>query len=156
MKKFLLSIVLLVAGYSVSMAQSASSAFSSGDNLFSVGIGIGTPYLGSGYSTSLPVNPTISYEKGITDAISVGGTLSYASSKYGFNDGYGDAYSFKESLVYVGVSILTSAVISIFTAVLVLVTLWKRLATARAPIQPGQAGLASVCLRGESIIFNRK
>jgi len=101
MKKTLLIIFLLMAARTISVAQS-SSAFSNGDNLFNAGIGIGTPFFGSGYSSSLPVNPTISYERGITDQISVGAQLSYASSKYSFDDGFGDDYSFTESAVYVG------------------------------------------------------
>jgi hypothetical protein len=83
------------------MAQS-KSAYSNGDNLLNIGIGFGSPYFGSGYSASLPVNPTVSFEHGVTDAISVGAELSYASSKYSYNI-VGSAYSFKESATYIGV-----------------------------------------------------
>jgi len=76
-------------------------AYSKGDNLLNVGIGIGSPFFGSGYSSSLPVNPSISYEKGITDAISVGGQVSYASSKYKVNYP-GSNYTFKENAFYIG------------------------------------------------------
>jgi hypothetical protein len=106
MKKTLLSLILLAAIHLAGMAQtaksSASEAFNSGDNLLNVGIGLGSPFFGSGYSSSIPVNPTVTYEKGVTDAISVGGTVSYASSKYDFS-GFGSAYSFTENAVYVGV-----------------------------------------------------
>ncbi|MBO9675892.1 MAG: outer membrane beta-barrel protein [Sphingobacteriaceae bacterium] len=96
MKKQLLFIALFIFSVSIVNAQSKSS-FSKGDNLFNIGVGIGSPFFGSGYSSSLPVNPSISYERGVTDAISVGGQVSYASSKY---DGYN--YTFKESAVYIG------------------------------------------------------
>lgn len=76
-------------------------AYSKGDNLLNVGVGIGSPFFGSGYSSSLPVNPSVSYEKGITDAISVGGQLSYASSKYKVNYP-GSNYTFKENAFYIG------------------------------------------------------
>jgi hypothetical protein len=85
------------------MAQSSSVAYNSGVNLVNIGIGVGTPFFGSGYSASLPVNPTVSYERGITDAISVGGQLSYASYKYSFSDGYiANNYSIKYSATYIG------------------------------------------------------
>ena len=102
MKKILLSILLLAAVSTVSMAQSSSSsssAFNNGDNLFHVGIGVGSPFFGFGYTSSFPVNPTISYERSVTDVISVGGTISYASSK--FNDN--GFVAFKESATYIGV-----------------------------------------------------
>ena len=97
MKKQLMLFTLGVLATVATMAQSKSS-FNKGDNLFNVGVGIGSPFFGSGYKSSLPVNPSISYERGVTDAISVGGQLSYASSKYdgGFN------YTFKESAIYLG------------------------------------------------------
>jgi len=97
MKKQLLLIAVLILGAIDGMAQSKSS-FTKGNNLFNVGVGIGSPFFGSGYESSLPVNPSISYERGVSDAISVGGQLSYASAKYdaGFN------YTFKESAIYIG------------------------------------------------------
>jgi len=83
MKKTLLSIFFLLAIYSTGKAQ--SSAYNGG-GMLNVGIGIGTPYLGSLYTSSIPVNPTISFEKGIANGISAGGELSYAGSKiYGIN-----------------------------------------------------------------------
>lgn len=98
MKKQLLFIALFMLTALAGMAQSKSS-FAKGDNLLNIGVGIGSPFFGSGYTSSLPVNPTISYERGVTDAISVGGQLSYASSKY--ESGISN-YSFKESAIYIG------------------------------------------------------
>ncbi|MGO4878060.1 outer membrane beta-barrel protein [Pedobacter psychrotolerans] len=76
-------------------------AYGKGDNLLNIGIGIGSPFFGSGYSSSLPVNPSVSYEKGITDEISVGGQVAYASSKYN-SDFPGSNYSFKQNAFYIG------------------------------------------------------
>ena len=84
------------------MAQSKSSgSFSNGDNLLNVGIGIGSPFFGTGYSASLPVNPSISFEHGVTNEISVGGQASYASSKYNYSLS-GSGYTFKENAAYIG------------------------------------------------------
>lgn len=80
---------------------SSLRAYSKGDNLLNLGIGIGSPFFGSGYSSSLPVNPSVSFEKGITDEISVGGQLAYASSKYDVNLP-GANYSFKQNAFYIG------------------------------------------------------
>jgi hypothetical protein len=99
MKKQLSLITLFILITLAGMAQSKSASFNNGDNLLNIGVGIGSPFFGSGYKASLPINPSISYEKGITDAISVGGQLSYASSKYNFDNGVS---GFKESAVYIG------------------------------------------------------
>ncbi|SDD78293.1 Outer membrane protein beta-barrel domain-containing protein [Mucilaginibacter pineti] len=102
MKKRFLLLLLFGAISSVTYAQQQTTAvYNKGDNLLNIGIGLGSPFFGSGYSSSLPVNPTISYEKGITDEISVGGQLSYASSKASFSY-FGSGYSFKESALYIG------------------------------------------------------
>ena len=82
------------------MAQTKSTSFDKGDNLINIGIGVGSPFFGSGYKASLPINPSVSYENGITDVISVGGQLSYASSKY--DDSFNSNYSFKENAIYIG------------------------------------------------------
>jgi hypothetical protein len=99
-KNLLLTLVLAAVVGSAAFAQS-KSAFSKGDNLLNLGIGLGSPYFGSGYSSSLPVNPTVSFEHGITDAISVGAEVSYASSKYSYGI-LGSNYSFKESATFIG------------------------------------------------------
>ncbi|HWD87205.1 MAG TPA: hypothetical protein VG367_03695 [Mucilaginibacter sp.] len=101
MKKYLLTALLIAAISSLGMAQSKSS-FNNGDNLFNVGIGLGSPFFGAGYSASLPVNPVVSFEHGITDAISVGATASFASSKYGYSI-LNTNYSFKETAIFIGV-----------------------------------------------------
>lgn len=100
-RNLLFTALLIVMGSSLAMAQS-KQAFNNGDNLLNVGIGIGSPYFGAGYSASLPINPTVSFEHGITDAISVGATASYASSKYNYNL-VGTPYSYKETATYLGV-----------------------------------------------------
>jgi len=100
MKKQLYFIAFFTLISYAGMSQSKSSSFNNGDNLVNIGIGVGSPFFGSGYKASLPINPSISYEKGVTDVISVGGQLSYASAK--FDDDFDSGYSFKESAVYIG------------------------------------------------------
>lgn len=97
MKKQLLFIALFGL-FALAVKGQSKSSFNKGDNLFNIGVGIGSPFFGSGYSSSLPVNPSVSYERGVSDAISVGGQVSYASSKY--DGGYN--YTFKESAIYIG------------------------------------------------------
>lgn len=102
MKNFYLTIVSLLFAIA-GMAQSSTKAYSEGDNLFNVGIGLGASYFGSGYSASLPVNPAISYERGITDEFSVGGELSYASYKYSLSDLFlTTPYTLKFTATYIG------------------------------------------------------
>jgi len=79
----------------------SNNAYSKGDNLLNIGVGLGSPFFGSGYSSSLPVNPSISYEKGITNEISVGGQVAYAGAKYKVSVPGAD-YSFKQNAVYIG------------------------------------------------------
>lgn len=125
MKKQLFVMAVFMATSVIAMAQSASKgkvspkakvereskvsaknttsirAYGKGDQLLNVGIGIGSPFFGSGYAASLPVNPSVSFEKGITNEISVGGQLAYASSKYDLNTA-GANYSFKQNAFYIG------------------------------------------------------
>lgn len=100
-KNLLLTALLFFTITSTTLAQS-KLAFNNGDNLLNVGVGLGSPFFGTGYSSSLPFNPTVSFEHGISDAISIGAMVSYADSKYGFAVP-GEAYSFKESATFLGV-----------------------------------------------------
>lgn len=104
MKKLLLllaAIVIMTTAGTAAFAQGGS--YNKGDNMLNIGIGVGSPFFGSGYSSSLPVNPSLSFEHGVSDVISIGGQLSYASAKYSYDYGiYADASSFKESATYVG------------------------------------------------------
>src|SRR5580704_4364611 len=102
MKKTLQIIALFTLVATYVNAQPKSAAFNNGDNLINIGIGVGSPFFGTGYSNSLPVNPTISVEHGFTDQISAGAQISYASTKYNYSY-VGDPYTFKESATYVGV-----------------------------------------------------
>ncbi len=91
MNKFSICVLFVL----FAMAVSAQNSFTKGDNLVSLGVGLGSPYWGSGYSASFPLNPTITIEKGITNEISIGGTLSYSSSKF-------DYYDWKFNAYYIG------------------------------------------------------
>lgn len=102
MKKQLLTLCAILMIGTIVSAQEGS--FNKGDNLINIGIGLGSPFFGSGYSASLPINPSVSFEHGVNDVISIGGQISYASAKYTYN-GYGyydESFSFKQSATYVG------------------------------------------------------
>jgi len=77
MKKLALS---LAAMFTLSLCK-AQGSFSGSSKLFSIGVGVGSPFFGSGYKQALPVNPTINFEKGVSDNISAGASISYAGSK---------------------------------------------------------------------------
>ncbi|HVT84097.1 MAG TPA: outer membrane beta-barrel protein [Chitinophagaceae bacterium] len=57
-------------------------AYGKGTSDLNIGVGIGTFYWGSGVTNTLGVNPTLSYEYGVSDKFSVGGHLSISSAKY--------------------------------------------------------------------------
>ena len=82
MKKIIL-LVIVVAAISTAHAQS----FKKGDKLLNIGIG-----LNSYYSSGIPLNA--SFEVGVTDDISAGGSLDYLSTSY-LND-------FKFTAIYIG------------------------------------------------------
>lgn len=73
MKFFSLSTLIVFIGLTASAQQ--NGGYSKGDNLVNVGIGIN-----SYYSGGIPFGA--SYEKGITDDISVGGNFDYLSHDY--------------------------------------------------------------------------
>lgn len=79
----LASFVFMAAAQS-SERKSSERAFNKGDKFLNLGVGVGTPYWGGGYSSSLPVNPTLTYEGSVDDEISAGVTLAYGSSKYSY------------------------------------------------------------------------
>ncbi|TKC12932.1 hypothetical protein FA048_04760 [Pedobacter polaris] len=69
---FLLTFLTFI---SIASIAQQNGAYSKGDNLLNIGIGIN-----SSYSGGLPIGA--SYEKGITDDISVGANFDYLSNKY--------------------------------------------------------------------------
>jgi Outer membrane protein beta-barrel domain len=80
----------------VSFAVQAQSAFNADTKLLDVGVGFGSPFWGSGYKNSLPVNPRISFEKAVDEQISAGVSLAYSSSKYDYKSiGLNYAYKLK-------------------------------------------------------------
>jgi len=102
MKKLFLLVALTAIIHMKSNAQSADANFM-GTSILSAGIGVGSPFFGAGYSNSFPVNPTISYERGVLDQLTVGGEFSYASSKFSYNDGFSsDNYTITYRAIYVG------------------------------------------------------
>ncbi len=89
MKKILI-LVLVLSTMANLFAQ--SKGYQKGENLLNVGIGVN-----SYYSGGIPIG--FSYEKGISDVISVGGNIDYLSHKYK----YGQGLSNKFTSLYFGV-----------------------------------------------------
>lgn len=79
MKKQLL---LVVITFQCVWAFSQKSAFSKGDKILDINIGLGSPYWSSGLRKTLPINPRAGIEVGVTDEISVGGSVAYSGAKY--------------------------------------------------------------------------
>jgi len=86
MKKFILIIAIALGSFEIASAQS----FTKDSKLLNLGVGFG-----DGYTTGAVGIPpiSVSFEKGITDKISVGGIAGYAASKY-------EAYGFKSEYSY--------------------------------------------------------
>ena len=62
-------------------------AFPKGTSIINAGVGFGDPYWGAGYTSSIPVSPTLSFDHAITGklgigTIGVGGIVAYGASKY--------------------------------------------------------------------------
>jgi hypothetical protein len=105
MKKFWILSILLLAVVTVSVAQQkqpstdCEGAFSKGTNIIGVGVGVGDLYwVGSGYTSSFPVNPTVTWDMSITNKLGIGNIgvglmLSYASSKLDEGGGYTYTYT---------------------------------------------------------------
>jgi opacity protein-like surface antigen len=71
------------------IANAQQLAYNEGDKVLDLTIGLGSPYWGSGFKSSLPVNPRVGFEYGITENISGGGSVAYSSSSYDYGYGYG-------------------------------------------------------------------
>jgi hypothetical protein len=68
--------------------------FKKGTKLLDFNIGLGSPYWGSGLKKTLPINPRVGLEVGVTDEISVGGSVAYSGAKYTY-DYFGTRYEYK-------------------------------------------------------------
>jgi hypothetical protein len=78
----------LCALFLFAFTQLNAQMYTKGQQDLHFGVGLGSTFYGSGYKSVLPpIN--VSYEKGITENIGVGGYLGYASSRYNYN-GFGD------------------------------------------------------------------
>ena len=96
MKKALLSLIIVVIAFSVN-AQSKLT-FDKSTSFLHAGIGFG----GGFYSGSITLPPiSLSYEKAVTDKISVGGIVGYSSSQYHYGFG-GSSYKWKYSYLLIG------------------------------------------------------
>ncbi len=90
MKKLLL--MLLVTTIIGVTSSSSYAQFEKGDNLLNVGLGLGGTYGGGG------VGIGASYEKGITDFISVGAQIDFITWSYGYS-----SYKYKYTFIPIGV-----------------------------------------------------
>ena len=96
MKKLLFCLTLVLGVFSVK-AQSGVS-FDKSTSYLHAGIGFG----GGFYSGSITLPPiSLSYEKAVTDKISVGGIVGYSSSKYSYGFG-GSSYDWKYTYLLIG------------------------------------------------------
>ena len=96
MKKALLSLIIAVAAFSVNAQSNVS--FDKGTSYVHAGIGFG----GGFYSGSVTLPPlSVSYEKAVTEKISVGGIVGYSSSQYTYGFG-GSSYKWKYSYLLIG------------------------------------------------------
>lgn len=89
MKKTNLLLVIFATSSLIGMAQ--KGGYAKKDNLLNFGVGVN-----SYYDNGIPLGA--SFEKGITDVISVGANVDYVSSKYN----YGSGYSYKFTTLYFG------------------------------------------------------
>ena len=102
MKTYCKSFIALAFALSLGTAANAQM-FQKGQIDLNLGVSIGSTLSGSGagYSTSLPpLSASVDY--GVTDKISVGGFLGYASSKFKYA-GFGTDYEYKYTYTVFGV-----------------------------------------------------
>ena len=82
----------------IAFTQLNAQMYSKGQQDLHLGVGLGTTFYGSGYHSVLPPL-NVSYEKGVTENIGVGGYLGYASSRYNYS---GYDYHWTYSYIIVG------------------------------------------------------
>ena len=101
MKKTLFLLILSLFSITFVNAQEKQGklAFEKGSSSLNLGVGLGSLWWGTGFTSSIGVNPTASYEYGITDQISIGGTVSYSSAKSDLGGGEGEATKFSATLI---------------------------------------------------------
>ena len=81
MKKVFLSLAIAAIAFTANAQKSSGLAFDNSTSYLHFGVGFG----GGFYTGTVTLPPvSISYEKAVTDNISVGGILGYSSSKYNF------------------------------------------------------------------------
>jgi opacity protein-like surface antigen len=90
MKKY----VMLAAMSLSCLCAFSQDHFVKGTKLLDLNIGLGSPYWSSGLKNTLPINPRVGLEVGVTDEISVGGSVAYSGAKYEYNI-LGDQYTWK-------------------------------------------------------------
>ena len=71
--------LLFMAGFLTVCLTSQAQVFEQGTNLLNLGVGIASPYIASGYSSSVPPL-SLSFEHGLNEKWGVGGLLGYTSA----------------------------------------------------------------------------
>ena len=97
MKKQLLLCALLLQA----ICMHAQEQFGKGTKTIDVNLGLGSPYWGAGYKHAFPFNPRIGMEYGITDEISLGGSIAYSGAKYDWGNIYGSHYTLKYNAYFI-------------------------------------------------------
>jgi Outer membrane protein beta-barrel domain len=91
----------ICALFILSFSQLNAQMYTKGQQDLHLGVGLGTTLYGSGYRSILPPL-NVSYEKGITDNIGVGGYIGYATSRYNY-DGFNDLdYNWRYTNIILG------------------------------------------------------
>ena len=98
MKKLAIMLFVVV---NCSLAYAQDDYFGKGTKVFDINVGLGSPYWSSGLKNSLPINPRIGLEVGITDEISIGGSVAYSGAKYDYDDGF-YKYSIRYNAYFIG------------------------------------------------------
>ena len=97
---------LLAVLFFLSIVTVKAQTYSSGTNVISAGIGLGSSIAGYSYGSQSPAI-SLQYERGLWNAgpgvISLGGYAGFKTYKYSFNDGVGDHYNEKWSYTIIGI-----------------------------------------------------
>lgn len=100
-KRSILTLVMTMVFTGAFAQQSTPERTGKGTDHLNVGLGIGSTFYEKGAEPYLPLNPVVSYEKIISDVISIGGQAMYAvaTTLYGVGD---VVYTLNTGALYIG------------------------------------------------------
>lgn len=100
------AVYLLAVLFFLSIVAVKAQTYSTGTNVISAGIGLGSSIAGYSYGSQSPAI-SLQYERGLWNAgpgvISLGGYAGFKTYKYSFSDGVGDNYNEKWSYTIIGI-----------------------------------------------------